>query len=63
MALLFVINLNITLAASGTLATCRKIQYLRTLVCAETLRQFDLFSADVEVMSSNCGNYFLGLNL
>ena len=37
-----------TLAASGTLVTGEKIQYLRTLVRGEFLRQFYALSADVE---------------
>ena len=46
--LLFVINFNITLAVSRALVRGAKIQYLRTLVCGEALRQFDLLSDDVE---------------
>ena len=37
-----------TLAESGTLESGAKYQYLSTLVRGEALRQFDLFSADVE---------------
>ena len=29
-----------------------KIQYLRTLVCREALRQFDMLSADFEISTS-----------
>ena len=45
--LLFVRNFNMNLAASGTLETSAKIQYLRTVVHGEALRQFDSLSADV----------------
>ena len=45
--LLFVCNFNMTLVATGTLEMGAKIQYLRTLVRGEVLRQFDLLSADV----------------
>ena len=37
-----------TLAESETLVTDAKVQYIRTLVCREALRHFDLLSADVE---------------
>ena len=46
--LLFMKNLNMTLAASWTLATGTKIQYFNTLVCGKLLCNFDLLSADVE---------------
>ena len=45
---LFVWNFNMTLAASGKLEMDAKVQYIRTLVHGESLRQFDLLSADVE---------------
>ena len=50
--LLFVQNFNVNLAASGTLATGTKIQYLCTLVREEVLRQFDSFSTDTEGMNT-----------
>ena len=43
----FVLNFNMTLAASGTLEAGAKYQYICTLVCGEALRQFDLLSAEV----------------
>ena len=46
--LLFVRNFNITLVASETLETGAKVQYLRTLVVREALRQFESLSADAE---------------
>ena len=46
--LLFVSNFNMTLAASGTLEAGAKMHYLRTRVQRETLRQFVLFSSDIE---------------
>ena len=46
--LLFMKNLNMTLAASVTLATGTKIQYFHTLVCAKLLCHFYLLSADVK---------------
>ena len=46
--LFFVRNFNMTLTESGTLEVGAKYQYLRTLVHGEALRQFDLFSAEVE---------------
>ena len=45
---LFAHNFKITLEASGTLQDSAKIQYLRTLVHGEALRQFDMISADFE---------------
>ena len=47
--LLFVRNLNMTLAASGTLEVGTKYQYLQTLVHGEALCQFKLLSAEVEI--------------
>ena len=41
-------NFNKTLAASGTLDTGPKIQYLRTIVRREALRKFDSLYAGVE---------------
>ena len=43
---LFAHNFKMTLEASGTLQDAAKIQYLRTLVHGEALRQFDMLSAD-----------------
>ena len=45
--LLFVINLNTTLAVSGTLEAGTKYQQLLTLVNGEALHYFDSLSADV----------------
>ena len=45
--LLSVRNFNMTLAVSETLEMGAKIQYLRTLVRGEFLRQFESLSADV----------------
>ena len=41
-------NFNMTLAASGTLATGPKIKYIFTLVRGESLHHFDLLSTDGE---------------
>ena len=68
---LFVRNFNITLAASGALEAGAKIQYLRTIVRGEALRQFDSFSADVEGTENlnvdeiikGLAQYFLPVNL
>ena len=46
--LLFVINFQMTLAATETLEMEKKVQYLCTLVCEEALCQFDLVSADAK---------------
>ena len=46
--LLFVQNFQMTLAATGTLETEAKVQYLCTLVHGKVLRQFDLVSADTK---------------
>ena len=46
--LLFIHNLNMTIAETGTLDIDAKIQYLHIIVGGEALRQFDLLSADVE---------------
>ena len=45
---LFVQNFNMTLAASGTLATGAKIQHFHPLVHGEALCQFDLLFSDME---------------
>ena len=41
-------NFQMTLVATGALETEAKVQYLRTLVRGEALRQFDLVSSDAE---------------
>ena len=46
--LLFMQNSQMTLAASGTLETEAKVQFLCILVRGEVLRQFDLVSADAK---------------
>ena len=46
--LLFVCNFNMTIVETGMLETDVKIQHLCMLVRGEALRQFDLFSSDVE---------------
>ena len=46
--LLFVPNLQMTLAATGTLETEAKFQYLCMLVHEESLRHFDLVCADAK---------------
>ena len=46
--LLFELNFDMTLAASGTLETGAEIQYLCTLVRGKALRKFEVLSADVE---------------
>ena len=46
--LLFICNVNMTLAASGMLEADSKFQYLCTIVRGEAFIQFDLLSADVE---------------
>ena len=46
--LLFVWYFKMTLATTVTLETEAKVQYFRTLVHREALRQFYLLSADVE---------------
>ena len=61
-SLLFIHNFNMTLAETGALYMDAKIQYLRTLVYGEALRQFDLFSADVEnIETLNVDCYIKGL--
>ena len=45
--LLFVRNSQINLESSGTLATGAKIQYHRTIVSGEALRQLDMLSVEV----------------
>ena len=44
---LFVHNFNMTISSSGMMDMGVKIQYICTLVHGESLRQFDLLSADV----------------
>ena len=48
----YVRNLNMTLVVSGTLEMGANIQYLCPLVRGKVLRNFDLFSADVEMMET-----------
>ena len=45
--LLFVRDLQMTLAATGALETEAKVQYLHTLFPGEALHQFGLLSADM----------------
>ena len=45
---LIVCNFNMNLDEKGRLETTVKVQYLRTLVHGEVLRQFDLLSTDLE---------------
>ena len=60
--MLFIRNFNMTLAATQTLDTDAKIHYICTLLCGEALRQFDLFSADVENTETlNVDYYIRGL--
>ena len=59
------------LSALGTLEAGAKYQYLRTLVCGEALRQFDLFSDDIEgtetlnvdYIIKGLAHYFPSINL
>ena len=46
--MLFVRNLNMILAVTGTLKMDAKIQYFHTLVPGEALRQFDFLSYDAK---------------
>ena len=46
--MLFVCNFNMTPEASRMLKFGTNIEYLRTLILGESLRQFDLLSAEVE---------------
>ena len=57
--LLFICNFNMTLAATGTLEMDAKIQYIHKLVRGEALRQFNLFSADVENIETLNLNYHI----
>ena len=45
--LLFIWNFNMTIEVSRTNKSSENIQYLRTLVHVEVLRQFDMLSAEV----------------
>ena len=47
--LLFVQNFQMTFAATGTIETEEKVQYICTLVRVEALRQSDLVSADAKI--------------
>ena len=52
------------LAETGTLEMDTKIQYIRMLVCGEVLRQFYLFSAEIENTETlNVDYYIKGLAL
>ena len=46
--LLYVCNVHTTIYSLGTLDPTAKAKYLRTIVCEEVLRQFDLLYAEVE---------------
>ena len=48
---LFAHNFKRNPKAPGTLQDAAKIQYLRTLVCGEALREFDILSADFEIIT------------
>ena len=62
--LLFILNFDMTLAATGMLDMDEKIHYLRTLVRGEELCQFGLLSADVENTETlNVDYYIKGLAL
>ena len=62
--LLFMKNLNMTLAASEKLAMSAKNQYLHTVLCGKSLRHFDLLSADVEVLNTlTVKHIILGIDL
>ena len=50
--LLFVRNFSMTLVVSGTLEMGANIQYLCPLVRGKVLHNFDLFSADMEMMET-----------
>ena len=45
-------NFQITIAATGTLETEAKVQYLHMIVRGGALRQFDLLSADMKNMDT-----------
>ena len=61
---LFLHNFNMILAETGTLEMDTKIQYIRMLVCGEVLRQFYLFSAEIENTETlNVDYYIKGLAL
>ena len=49
--LLFVHNFKMTIEASGTLETATKVQYLCTLVCGESLHQFNTLSSYMEIIN------------
>ena len=48
-----------TLPATGVLGMDANIQYLRTLVHGEALRQFEFFSADVEDTETLNVDYYI----
>ena len=61
---MFILNFDMTLAATGMLDMDEKIHYLRTLVRGEELCQFGLLSADVENTETlNVDYYIKGLAL
>ena len=57
--LLFVWNFNMTLAATGTLETNAKVQYLFTLVHGEVLCHIGLLYADMENTDTSLTVYYL----
>ena len=57
--LLFVRHFNMNLAASGTLEVGAKFQYLCNIFRREAVRQFDSFSADVEITETLNMDYFI----
>ena len=59
--LLFVCDLNMTLAASGTLGAGAKYQYLCTLVHGEALCNFDLLPSNIESMQTQTLMTLLGV--
>ena len=62
--LLFIHNLSLTFAVTGTLEMDANIQYLRTLVCGEALGQVYLFFPDIEYTETlNVNWYIKGLAL
>ena len=57
--LLFIRNFSMTLVETGTLKMDANIQYLRTLVRGEALRQFDFLSANIENTATLNVNYYI----
>ena len=62
--LLFVCNFNMTLVARGMQVMYVNVRYLCTIVCGVALRNFDLFSVDVENIDTplNFDDLFKGLS-